>query len=194
MKRLSLALLLGVGVFIICVVALMVVRGRGVRPAPNEATASKADFRIKEVHLQEATEGDVRWKLDADQAEVFEQEGRTVMRKVTITIFEVGRTWTITSEQGDLVNASKDVRLHGNVVVVSSDGMRMNTESLEWASGPKKLWTGDPVTISQGGSSISGMGLDALMGEERAVVKGRVQVSINTREKAPSALLGKTTR
>ena len=188
MKRFSLALFAGVGVFIILVVALMVVRGRGVGPLPNEAGTSKADFRIKEVHIQEAAEGGVRWKLDADQAEVFEQQGKTVMQKVTITILQPDRTWTITSEHGDLKSDSKDVRLQGNVVAVSSDGVRLSTESLQWAAEPKKLWTDDPITIVQGEASIRGQGLDALVGEERAVVKGRVRVSIPSRNSASSPL------
>ena len=194
MKRFSLVLFVGVGVFIILVVTLMVIKGRGVSPLPKEAGASKADFRIKEVHIQEADEGDVRWKLDADQAEVFEQEGRTVMQKVTITILQPDRTWTITSEQGDLQNGSKDVRLQGNVVAVSSDGIRLNTESLQWAAEPKKLWTDDPITIVQGEASIRGQGLDALVGEKRAVVKGRVRVSIPGQKKTASSPLSQVDR
>ncbi|HLC42472.1 MAG TPA: LPS export ABC transporter periplasmic protein LptC [Methylomirabilota bacterium] len=193
MKRVSLVLFVGVGLFIIIVATLMVIRGRGVSPLPEEAGASRADFRIKEVHLQEAAEGGVRWKLDADQAEVFEQEGKTVMQKVTITILQPDRTWTITSEHGDLKNDSKNVRLQGNVVALSSDGVRLSTESLQWAAEPKKLWTNDPITIVRGETSIRGEALDVLVGEERAVVKGRVWVSIPGR-KGPSSPLSKIVR
>jgi len=193
LKRVSLVLFVGVGLFIIIVATLMVIRGRGVSPLPEEAGASRADFRIKEVHLQEAAEGGVRWKLDADQAEVFEQEGKTVMQKVTITILQPDRTWTITSEHGDLKNDSKNVRLQGNVVALSSDGVRLSTESLQWAAEPKKLWTNDPITIVRGETSIRGEALDVLVGEERAVVKGRVWVSIPGR-KGPSSPLSKIVR
>jgi LPS export ABC transporter protein LptC len=194
LKRLSILLLLGVGIFITCVVSLMVIKARGVRPPAIEASASKADFRIKEVHLQEADEGSVRWKLDADQAEVFEQEGKTVMRKVTITILQPERTWTITGEEGDLANASKDVRLRGNVVVLSSDGVHIQTNSLNWAAQPKHLWTQDPVSIVRGETSVRGQGFDARVEEERAVVKGRVQVVIPYQKKGPSSVLSQFTR
>jgi len=54
----------------------------------------------------------------------------STFKKVTIRINEPTREWTVKSDEGDLLRDSKDVELRGNVVVVSSDGLRLETTRL----------------------------------------------------------------
>ena len=59
------------------------------------------------------------------------------MKKVTIKVDQrpratSARSWTVTGDEGDLNQETKDVELRGNVVLVSSDGLRLETERLRW--------------------------------------------------------------
>ena len=45
------------------------------------------------------------------------------------------------------MQATKDVTLTGNVVLVSSDGLRLETERLRWDADAQRAWTDEPVTI-----------------------------------------------
>lgn len=179
-QRLSAWILTGVTVFALFVVGVLLIKGSLTRQ-PDDLPPSKADYRIKEIRLQEQGSGKVQWRLTADQAEVFEREGKTMMRKVVVTIQEPDRTWTVTGDEGLLQNATRDVELRKNVVLVGSDGLRLETTSLHWQAKERRVWTNDPVTIFRDGAVIQGQGLEAWMADERTQVKGRLRVTFTER-------------
>lgn len=186
-QRISGLLLAGVALFTLIVVATLFIRGRLVRET-EEAPPSRADYRIKDVELHELVGGNTRWRLIAEQAEVFEREGKTFMRNVKITIEEPGRTWTVIGDEGDLMDATKDMEIRKNVVLTSSGGIRIETETLRWQAKERRVWTTDPVTIFRAGAIVKGRGLDAWMSDERSQVKGRVRATFADHLRPPPAL------
>jgi LPS export ABC transporter protein LptC len=189
MRKLPLAILGCVGLFLVVVVGLLLVKSRGPRTLPPEPLATKADYRIKEVHLQEEGRGSTRWHLDAEYGEIFEDQGKTVMRKVVVRVEEPARVWTVSADEGDMLRDSKDVDLRGNVVLVTSDGLRLETEHLAWAAREQRAWTNDPVTIYRGGVVVRGRGFESRVDEEATRVKGRVRAVVT-----PSAALAREKR
>lgn len=171
-------LILGcVVLFLATVVGVLIARSRGPKPQIVEPAQTKADYRIKEVHLQEQSRGGARWQLDAEYGEIFEDQGKTVMRKVIIRIDEPRRVWTVRSDEGDMMQASKDVELRGNVVLTSSDGLRLETSRLNWTSAERRAWTGEPVTIFKGGAVVHGQGFESRVAEDATAIKGRVRAT-----------------
>jgi LPS export ABC transporter protein LptC len=164
-----------VGVFVILVAGTLVVRSRTARVESIPA-ASNADLQIKEVNIREES-GKVRWHLTAEQALVYEQEGRTTMRKVAVEVEEPERSWTIVGEEGDLYQQRNDIELRRNVVVTSSDGVRLETSVLRWVGADRRLWTDAPVTITRQGAVVSGTALEVRMAEEVTTIEGRVRAS-----------------
>jgi LPS export ABC transporter protein LptC len=150
-----------------------------VRPPPQQA-----EYQIKEVHINETLDGNLRWSLNADQAEVYDQRGITVMRKVVIQVFSRDGAWTVTSDEGTLQNAKRDVALKGSVVIRSSDGLEMRTPSLSWHNEGRTLQTDDPVKIQRDGTTITGQGLAVRMQEETAALGRNVRVVITDRTKS----------
>jgi LPS export ABC transporter protein LptC len=168
------------------IVAWRVMARRG--PAPVQQPAPQAEYQIKEVHINETLDGNLRWTLNADQAEVYDQRGITVMRKVVIQVFSRDGSWTITSDDGTLENAKRDVTLSGNVVIRSSDGLEMRTPTLGWLNQHRTLHTDDPVEIRRAGTTITGQGLDVRMQEETAALDRKVRVVITDRAKSNLSL------
>jgi LPS export ABC transporter protein LptC len=183
-------------IFLVCFVALLVGLGgmiawkararRGPAPAPPPQQA--ADYRIREIHINETLEGNLRWTLDADQAEVYDKEQRTVMKKVVVKVFNKDSVWTVTADEGTLDNQKRDVSVQGNVVVVSNDGLRITTPELNWRNKERNLFTGEAVEISRPGTKITGRGLDVRMQEQEAVIEKNVRVTIENRTNANLAL------
>jgi len=178
MDRLAAGIALGVILFVTIVVGVLIVRGHRA-PAPREvAMSSQADQALKEVHLQEDSKsGGYRWSLDAERAESLPDSGKTSLWKVTIGVQDTDRSWQVTSDEGDLVKDTKDVELRGNVVLVSSEGLRVETTVLRWNNAEGRAWTDQPVTIYKGEGVVTGFGLEARPSEEITLVRGRVKAT-----------------
>jgi LPS export ABC transporter protein LptC len=182
--------------FLACFVALLVSLGGVVAwkvlarraPAPPPPESAQADYQIKEVRINETLEGNLRWTLDAERADVFDQTHRTVMRKVIIRLYSKDGDWTVTADKGTLDNDQRDVSLEGNVVVSTTKGLHLTTGRLAWRNGERNLFTKDDVEIRQAGMTITGRGLDVRMGDERAVVEQKVRVIITDRSNANLSL------
>jgi LPS export ABC transporter protein LptC len=182
--------------FLMCFLAVLVglsgvvawrVMGRR-PPAPVQQPPQQAEYQIKEVQINETLDGNLRWSLNADQAEVYDQKGITVMRKVVIQLFSREGNWTVTSDEGTLHNDRRDVALTGNVLIRSSDGLEMRTATLGWNNQRRVLSTDDSVEISQKGTTITGLGLAVRMQEETAAIRRNVRVVITDRTKSNLSL------
>jgi LPS export ABC transporter protein LptC len=175
MDRVAAGIALGVILFVTVVVGVLIVKGHRASAPRQEVVSSQADQEIKQVHIQEdAKGGNYRWSLDAEQAESFPGTGKTLLRKVTIGVDDAGRQWKVTSDEGDLIQDTKDVELRGKVVLVSSEGLRVETTVLRWNNGEGRAWTDQPVTIYKGGGVVKGTGLEARPSQEITLVHGRV--------------------
>jgi len=176
MPNLARAILVIVAVFVVAVGITLVVRKRTARVEAPGPALSSADLRIKDVDLEEVTNG-VRWRLRAEQALMYDQEGRTNLRNLTVRVFQKDRSWTILGDEGDLDQKTKNVEVRKNVVITSSDGLRMDTNVIHWDADAQRLWTDEPVTLSRDGSVIQGTAFDMTTDDENATVAGRVRAT-----------------
>jgi len=182
MKKAPLIILTLVVVFLSVVVGLLVHRARSPRAIATEPAATNADYRLKQVRLQETGRDGSRWQLDAEYSETFEEQNTTAMKKVTIKVDQPSskststpRSWTVTGDEGDLNQETKDVELRGNVVLVSSDGLRLETERLRWDAEAQRAWTNEPVIIYRAGTVVRGTGFESKVAEEATSIRGRVR-------------------
>jgi len=160
-------------VFVLAVAGTLIAKSRIPPAETTGSVASSADLRIKEAQIEEVT-GGVRWRLKAEQALIFEAEGRTALRTIAVDVFERDRSWTIVGEEGDLFQATKNLEIRKNVVLTSSDGVRLETNVLRWTGSEKRLWTDEPVRLSRGGAVADGSALEVRMAEEYTTLGGRV--------------------
>jgi LPS export ABC transporter protein LptC len=182
MHRLALVTLCVVAAFV-AVVGGIVVANRRTPPVESAAGVSAADLAVKEASIREES-GKVRWHLKAKQALVFEQEGRTRLRDVVVDVQEPERSWIIRGDEGDLVHGQNDLEIRGNVVLTSSDGLRLETAVLRWRNADRRVWTDTPVTITLPGGVITGSALDVHVADETTTVSGRVRATFDRRAAA----------
>jgi len=69
------------------------------------------------------------------------------------------------------------VELRGNVVLISSDGLRLETDKLRWDAEGQRAWTEDPVVIYRSGAVVRGVGFESKVAEEVSSVRGRVRAT-----------------
>jgi LPS export ABC transporter protein LptC len=177
MRKLASVILVVVAVFVFAVATTLIVRSRATRADSAPALApTTADLRVKEVDLEEVTKG-VRWRLRAEQALMYDQEGRTDLRNLTVRVFQKDRSWTILGEEGAIDQNTKNVQIRKNVVITSSDGLRLDTSVIHWDADAQRLWTNEPVTLSREGSVVQGTGLNMTAEDETTTVAGRVRAT-----------------
>jgi LPS export ABC transporter protein LptC len=177
MRRLAHVILAVVVAFVLVVAATLYTRTRSreVEPVVGPAPV-KADLNVKEVRIEEEA-GKVRWRLTAEQALMWDEQGagRTELRRLKVEVDEPERSWTIVGDQGEYLQKEQKIELRGNVVVTSSDGMRLETEVLRWSGDERRLWTDTPVTLSSRGGVIRGRRLEVAMASDATTISGRVR-------------------
>lgn len=192
MRKAPFIILTLVVIFLSVVVGVLVHRARVPRKMPTEPAATNADYRLKQVHLQEQGRDGSRWQLDAEYSETFEDLNKTTMRKVRIKVDQpskgdqASRSWTVTGNEGDLNQDTKDVELRGNVVLVSSDGLRLETDRLRWDAEGQRAWTEDPVVIYRSGAVVRGTGFESRVAEEISSIRGRVRATFQRGRTVPA--------
>ena len=179
MQRLALGIVVFVGLFVLVVAATLVAKSRTAVVEPSGPNPSKADLQIKEVEIEEQS-GSVRWRLKAEQAAVYDAEKRTTLRKIAVDVHDKDRSWTIVGDEGDVLQPTpriRNVEVRKNVVVTSSDGMRLETSVLHWEAEGKRLWTDAPVRLSRDGTVIDGTAFELRMADDAATVNGPVRAT-----------------
>jgi LPS export ABC transporter protein LptC len=173
-------ILMGVALFVLAVAGTLVLRSRSAAPRPDvvASTTPRADLEVTEVRLHEES-GAGRLELIADRASVYDQEGRTALKNITVHVHERDRSWTIVGQEGDLYKESRDFEIRDRVVVTSGDGLRLETSVLRWKHAERRLWSDAPVTIARQGTTVSGRGLEVRLEDQVTTVRGRVRATFD---------------
>jgi LPS export ABC transporter protein LptC len=136
-----------------------------------EPVATPPQIALQKVHMIETREGSKLWEIQADQVDVHEREGVTVLTRVTqpihIAFFSNQGQVTCVANRATLDLKTKDVRLQGAVWAQSDQGMELRTEALTWTAGSRRLHTDQAVTIKRGTLVSQGRGMEAETGLER---------------------------
>jgi LPS export ABC transporter protein LptC len=175
MRHLAHGILAVVVAFVLVVAATLYARTRSRDVEPVGPAPVKADLNVKEVRIEEES-GTVRWRLTAEQALIYDEKdaGRTELLRVSVEVDEPDRTWTIVGDEGEYLQKEKKIELRGNVVVTSSDGLRLETAVLRWSGDERRLWTDAPVVLSGRNGVVRGRTLSVAMASDATTIGGRV--------------------
>ena len=155
MKRLT-------GLVIGCtVVALAACQDQGATPpVAVRTTPDTADQTLFGVRVVMADRGVQRALLEADTAFTYEDNTRFELRTVRSTFFtETGvKDATLTSRQGTYNVRSGNMEARGNVVVISTDGRRLDTPQLRYDPGRNEISGDSSFVLTRPGDELSGIG------------------------------------
>ena len=102
-----------------------------------------------------APDGRKKWEIRGQSADLLSETVH--LSPVEATAF--GETKIdVTADQGQYHKVTQDVHLEKNVVLVTSDGMRLTTDSFQWESEKDTGRTSDWVTVTRPGMKVSGLG------------------------------------
>jgi len=150
-------------------------------PTTNEVipTQTVEDFALKETH------GDKKiWLLRAEKALSYEEKHTIWIYDVNLDFFDENGliSSTLTSDSGIVFSQTNNMRALGNVVVVSKDGDRLETETLDWLNTERKIYTKDLVKVIQEKSVMTGIGLESDPNLEHIKIKKDLRIKYEGRD------------
>jgi len=138
-----------------------------------------ADLEVGNVFLTEEKEGTILWELEARIAQCFKRSNRTLLEDLRVTLYNRdGRVFTLRGDRGKIDEKTRDIEVEGGVVVTSSDGLCLRTNSLQYTHNRREITTEAPVRIDGRGVRISGVGLLMELGSERISILREVETLI----------------
>ncbi len=142
----------------------------------------------------ETREGKKLWEVRADRAEVHEQQGYSVLSRVThpiqIILYSQQGELTCTADHVTVDLQTKDVTLEGRVHARSDQGTELQTEKLRWIAASRVLLTDQPVTLTRGSLSSRGRGMEA----ETTLERARILKNITSRVAGSAAPISQQRR
>jgi LPS export ABC transporter protein LptC len=125
------------------------------------STGDVPDQVFNDFTTTESDSGIVTWSLQAPVARIYNARKLLVTDSPTIEFYsEGGRLGSVlTAEKGEFNQVTHDLTALGNVVVTSTEGYKLETESLIWVDKLAEIHTEDFVRFTRGRDVLTGYGL-----------------------------------
>lgn len=130
----------------------------GVRPTTTVQATDSADQVLEGFSHYVTNEGVRRSRVEADTAFYYEPTQITELHKVKVVFFDVkgAEGSTLTAKRGTYRWQDGSMEATGNVVVVSPDGRRLETESLRYDNATNQIMTDKQFTFDKGEEHLEG--------------------------------------
>jgi len=148
-----------------------------------EQAAETADLTLEEIHYVE-TKGDKKeWELRAKSGQHFRKDDYTTLEDLTVTFYaEEGRIITLRGDKGSM-KGRKEIEVWGNVVITSSDGYRVSTNSLRFDDEKQQISTAEPIMLEgKEGLQVKGVGAVVYLKKKTLSILRKVRVKQGNRE------------
>ncbi|MFH1505007.1 MAG: LPS export ABC transporter periplasmic protein LptC [Candidatus Omnitrophota bacterium] len=149
----------------------------GVNPvlAQEEDNPEQSQQKIKDFYLSNFKEdGTKEWEVKGEEAIVYDEY--VDIDQMDANYYAENDVLAVTSDKAKLNKENMDVNLKGNVHVENADGMKLDTETLDWQREKNHIETDDKVKTSQDNMQITATGLSADTALKEADFKKDVEV------------------
>ncbi|MDD3643218.1 MAG: LPS export ABC transporter periplasmic protein LptC [Candidatus Krumholzibacteria bacterium] len=130
------------------------------RPQRSLATGEMADQEFADFTTMESDSGRVKWILEAPVARIYTSRKLLVTDTPRIRFYdENGEVSSVlTADKGEYNQVSHDLTALGNVVITTSEGYTLETESLVYLRELGEIHSEDFVTVTRGDDILTGYG------------------------------------
>jgi len=144
-----------------------------------KALPEQIDLQIKGFVYTEVGEGDSQWEMKADTATYYRKKNLALFDRVQIKInMSDGKSFILTADKGEMFTDTKDVKIIGNVVIVSDTGDKFHTDYLNYNEEERKFFTNAPVTMENKFMKIKGVGLTLFIKKGQLKLSSMVKAKI----------------
>ena len=172
------------GMIVGSVALVAILTWRTLAPSPKKNLSppepvSTADLQLDRMKYTETREGVKEWELEAASVRYFQDENMVFLEKVKATFFGKNQeSYTLVGERGRFNTQTKAIEVFDGVRIESSDGYRMQTQTLEYRAEERELRTSDPVEMSGPQLDVRGTGLVVELDHQRLKILKQVTTTI----------------
>ncbi|MEO6461511.1 MAG: LPS export ABC transporter periplasmic protein LptC [Candidatus Eisenbacteria bacterium] len=145
--------------------------------AANLPSQEVTDFEMKE-----SDTGRPEWILVSKYAATYSGRGLIVARDVVIDFYDSeGEKYSrLTAREGTVQQPQNDMEARGKVVVTTTDGVRIETESLRFLNGQRRIVSDQYVRLERNGDVVTGIGFESDPSLEHFSIKREVRAQVQS--------------
>ncbi len=153
------------------------------RADPGASSGELPDQEVGDFVVTETDAGRPEWTMYARSAAMFNARNVVVARGVRIDFFDDQgeRSSTLTAREGEMHQVRRDMVARGNVVLQTTEGTRMSTETLQFLNRRQRIVTDAFVRVERRGDVLTGYGFESDPNLEHFEFKRKVQAVVRTR-------------
>ncbi len=160
---------------------------RGDPPAPVEAAVADApeterapDQVLLDTTITDSREGVRRWTLTSDRLEKFLDQDEAQLHGVHMDFFQADTLFSVlTAARGRASQRSGNLFVWGDVVVVASDGRRLETQELNYDDRSGRISNEVFNRFTRGTDVMTGVGMQATPGLDYFELKREVDATVH---------------
>jgi len=148
--------------------------------APRAANLPSQE--VTDFSLEESDTGRPEWILKSKYAATYSGRGVIVARDVSIDFFDAaGKKYSrLTAREGTVQQPGNDMEARGKVVVTTTDGVRIETESLRFLNRQRRILSDDFVRLERNGDVVTGIGFESDPSLEHFAIKREVRAKVQS--------------
>lgn len=132
----------------------------GISVGSISVIGTDADLKMDRVHIVQNKQGIKSWEMWADTAKVYRKKNYTKMENIHLRFYpENGKIMDVTADKGLMENESRNMRLRGNVLIKTQDGISMRTEALQFRPKEKRIDSDEEILVKGETFRLRGIGL-----------------------------------
>jgi LPS export ABC transporter protein LptC len=143
-----------------------------------------SDNRLEKIRFVEDKHGQKTWELEATSVQQYQGEEMLVLQDVKVTFYSKdGKVYTLSGKNGRVEQKTRNMQIKGDVVLTSSDGYSLKTQSLDYRHEERKASTSDPVEIEGEKIRVTGNGMLVDLDAKTYRILHQVKTHLKGREK-----------
>ena len=136
------------------------------------------DIQVKDVFYTEIGDSDAKWEIRADSAAYQKKVNLAVFDKVAVKLVTKDGQVIMTGDRGELETNKKDIRIYGNVDIMTDRGDHLWMERLNYSHAQRAIFTDAVVTMENPKMRISGKGMTLSLANRELRLLSNIKASV----------------
>jgi LPS export ABC transporter protein LptC len=147
------------------------------KTSPIDQAGLQPDMLVKNFTTSSHEDGRLVWEISAAESSYYYGENRSIAKNIILKYYEDNKiSATVSADTAEISLDTNDIKLSGNIDMISTSGNRLLTGRISWSSKNRLLETDDRIKIiKKNGDTIEGTGLKADYKLEYYEIKSKVK-------------------